>query len=274
MLWQRILTALALVPFVVAAILLLDNALLAAILAVVLLLGAAEMAHLAGLDRLPTVLAYVVAVAASMWLVWVFAPATWLAVLQQVLVGWWCLVTILLVRLRHELVRVEGRRPLIMLVGAVVLVGAWVSAVHLHAVAVHGPVLLLFLFVLIWTADSGAYFAGRAFGRRKLSPLVSPGKTWAGVAGAMAGAVVCALGLWYSGWAGQAGLVPLVLLCLVVTAVSIGGDLWESKLKREAGVKDSGALLPGHGGVLDRIDSLLAAAPVFTFGASLIGVTG
>ena len=142
---------------------------------------------------------------------------------------------------------------------------------QLHRSGDDGPVLVLFLFVLIWVADSGAYFAGRAFGKTKLSPFVSPGKTWAGAMGALAGAVFSAVVLITGGWAGDAALVPFVLLSLLVTAVSIGGDLWESRLKREAGVKDSGNLLPGHGGVLDRVDSLLAAAPVFAVGAGLVG---
>jgi len=155
-----------------------------------------------------------------------------------------------------------------------VLLTAWVSIVSLHRSGSQGPVLVLYLFVLIWVADSGAYFAGRAFGRRKLSPFVSPGKTWAGVAGAVSGAVVSAVVLSASGVAGPLPLGALLGVSVVVTLISIGGDLWESRLKREAGVKDSGTLLPGHGGMLDRIDSLLAAAPVFAFGLGLIGAVG
>jgi phosphatidate cytidylyltransferase len=184
---------------------------------------------------------------------------------------WWLLITLSLVTRRRGLVRVEGVRPTILLLGGLVLVTAWLSIVLLHASAAHGPALVLYLFVLIWVADSAAYFTGRAFGRRKLSPFVSPGKTWAGAGGALAGAAVSGLVLWGVGVAGQAGPWPLVAVSVLVTVVSIGGDLWESRLKREAGVKDSGRLLPGHGGMLDRIDSLLAAAPVFALGARLVG---
>jgi phosphatidate cytidylyltransferase len=129
--------------------------------------------------------------------------------------------------------------------------------------------LVLFLFVLIWMADSGAFFAGRAWGERKLAPAVSPGKTWTGAAGALGGAVICALVLDQLALL-SLSIASLVLLCLLVTIASIGGDLFESLLKRQAGVKDSGTLLPGHGGALDRIDSLIAAAPVFTVGLGML----
>jgi len=128
------------------------------------------------------------------------------------------------------------------------------------------------MMVLIWGADTGAYFAGRAFGKRKLAPQVSPGKSWEGVAGAMGVTVVVALVggalLDVSGVA----LFGLVILSLITVAFSIVGDLMESLMKRRVGVKDSGTLLPGHGGVLDRIDSLTAAAPIFALGVSLLGI--
>ena len=123
----------------------------------------------------------------------------------------------------------------------------------------------MFLLMLIWVADIGAYFAGRRWGRRKLAPTISPGKTWEGVWGAAAaaaafalvGAAVLGVG---SRWPG------FVAVCMVTVVFSIVGDLFESMLKRQRGVKDSGSLVPGHGGVLDRLDSLLAAAPVFLLG--------
>lgn len=273
MLWQRVLTALVLIPIVVGGILLLDTGILGLILGGVLLLGAWEMGRLGGLHSPSSLAPYVAGVALLLWLAWRYLAGESLDALQWIMTAWWLLMTVALVTRRRQLERVEGMRPAILLLGAVVLLTAWISIVRLHAVNEDGPVLLLFLFILIWVADSGAYFAGRAFGKRKLSPQVSPGKTWAGVAGAMLGALLCAAGLTLGDWSGSAGIVSLVLLCLLLTAISIGGDLWESRLKREAGVKDSGTLLPGHGGVLDRIDSLLAAAPVFALGAALIGIT-
>ena len=208
-----------------------------------------------------------------MWLTWRYLAAEHLGWLQWVMSVWWLLVTSVLMLRRREILQIVDRRPGMLALGGLVLVGAWLSVVTLHASSTDGPAWVLFLFVLIWIADSGAYFAGRAFGRRKLAPVVSPGKTWAGAAGAFAGAALCALLLVISGWIETPSLALMVVLSIVVTLVSSGGDLWESRLKREAGVKDSGQLLPGHGGVLDRIDSLLAAAPVYALGLGLAGVS-
>lgn len=272
MLRQRILTALVLIPLVVFGILYLDNRVFATLFAVVILVGAFEMARLANLEGLPTIAMFVLAVAGLLWLAWWSQQALHLVSLQWGMAIWWLAVTATLLARRRELQRVHEKRPAVLLLGSLVLVTAWISIVRLHAASADGPVWVLCLFLLTWVADSGAYFAGRAFGKAKLSPFVSPGKTWAGAAGAAAGAVVFAGVLWFSGIGGSAALPGLLLLSLLVTAVSVGGDLWESRLKREAGVKDSGSLLPGHGGVLDRIDSLLAAAPVFALGVGLIGV--
>ena len=272
MLWQRIFTALVLVPLVVAGILYLDTGVLAALIGVIVSIGAYEMARLANLHNRIAQGGFILAVALAQWLAWRYMQPDHLGYLQWAMAVWWGFVTLALVSRRSELPRVHGTRPGILILGGLVLVTAWSSIVAVHGSGERGPVLMLFLFVLIWVADSGAYFAGRAFGRRKLSPFVSPGKTWAGVGGAATGAVVSAIFLAAGGAAGAASLAGLIGLSLLVTAVSIGGDLWESRLKREAGVKDSGHLLPGHGGVLDRIDSLLAAAPVFAVGAGIVGL--
>ena len=273
MLWQRVLTALVLAPIVIGSILLLDSAWFAVVLAAIVMLGAYEMGRLARLDSPALLFAFCAAVGLALWLAWRYLLGPYLPCLQWIASAWWLLVTVTLVLRRRELPRIDGLRPSVLVLGALVLVATWASMVGLHAAGPGGPVLVLVLFVLIWVADSGAYFAGRAFGATKLSPFVSPGKTWAGVGGALAGATVAATVVIYGGWAGEAALLPFVLLCVLVTLVSIGGDLWESRLKREAGVKDSGSLLPGHGGVLDRIDSLISAAPVFALGALLIGAT-
>lgn len=271
MLRQRVITALILIPLVVGGILYLDNVWFALVLGLVMLIGVREMAGLANLSGLAPRGAFIVAVALLCWGGWISLDGDWAPVWLGAVSAWWLVVSMTLLSRRRALPRIETVRPAILLLGALVIVSAWLSIVLLHGRGDHGPKLVLFLFVLIWIADSGAYFAGRAFGRRKLSPLVSPGKTWEGAAGALVSAVLAASLLHVSEWVPGVSPWWLVLLCVVVTLVSIGGDLWESRLKREAGVKDSGALLPGHGGLLDRIDSLLAAAPVFLLGLTLAG---
>jgi phosphatidate cytidylyltransferase len=150
--------------------------------------------------------------------------------------------------------------------GLFVLIPAWFALVKLHE---HGPSVLLFLLLLVVAADVGAYFSGRKFGRNKLAPKVSPGKTWEGVFGGLFGAaLVAAVGV---SWFGVPA-VPFVALSLIAVIASIVGDLTESLFKRHAGIKDSGSLLPGHGGVLDRVDSVTAAAPVFLIGLERLGL--
>ncbi|MEN8176090.1 MAG: phosphatidate cytidylyltransferase, partial [Pseudomonadota bacterium] len=165
----------------------------------------------------------------------------------------------------------RGRSRAVLVAGVVLLSAAWAALVSVHRGSPAGAELTLYLLVLIWGADSGAYFAGRIFGKRKLAPALSPGKTVEGAAGAILAAVL--LALFYAWWRQPGTDVGLFsLLSIVVVVVSIAGDLFESLLKRREGVKDSGTLLPGHGGVLDRLDSLLAAAPVYYVGLHLFGV--
>ena len=135
-----------------------------------------------------------------------------------------------------------------------------------------GPVVLVPLYVallIVWAADSGAFFVGRTVGRVKLAPKISPGKTWEGAVGGLVAVVLLTL-LW-SAWS-HADWQVFVPFCLAVACLSIVGDLTVSMFKRDAGLKDSGALFPGHGGVLDRIDSIAAAAPLFALGASWAGL--
>ncbi len=146
------------------------------------------------------------------------------------------------------------------LIGTIVLIPAWIGMVQLHAM---GPWLLLAAMALVWVADSAAYFVGRAFGRHKLAPAVSPGKTWEGAGGAVMGALLYVFMLkQFTGLPLPVSVVHLFLGTVLLVAVSIVGDLFESMIKRQAGVKDSSQLLPGHGGVMDRIDSLTAVLPV------------
>jgi phosphatidate cytidylyltransferase len=164
------------------------------------------------------------------------------------------------------------RSPLwLAVVGWLVLTAAWVAVVELQA---RSPWLALAAMALVWVADIAAYFTGRAVGRHKLAPSISPGKTWEGVAGALVAVAMYAMALvpfaQRAGFAGEVsapGVMAWLALALVLALLAVAGDLFESLQKRGAGVKDSGTLLPGHGGVLDRIDALVAALPLAALAA-------
>lgn len=265
MLQQRILTALLIVPLPIAAVLLLPTPYLALCLGLVLLLGAWEWASLVGIETRGGRAAYASAVAICMIALWQPALRQWFPYLIAAVVAFWIVIGVLLFRLRTIECSAEFD-PAMAAVGLPVLVGPWVAIAYLHAYPVDGPYRVLFLLVLIWVADILAYFAGRQWGREKLAPVLSPGKTRIGVYGALAGAAVLgALLSWDKGLPPMQSLL-LVVLCVSTAFVSVIGDLFESLVKRRRGRKDSGQLLPGHGGVLDRIDSLTAAAPLFTLG--------
>lgn len=267
MLRNRVLTALVLIPFVVAGVLKLSPAALSGVLAGVMLLGAWEWSALSGLQRRGGRLLYVASVAVLLLLGGQLTAQPGGEALVLAAGGLWWLAALAWV-VRYQLS--GGVRPVMPAaaqrgwIGFAVLVPAWAGLSALHAMA---PSLLLYLLVLIWAADTGAYFAGRRFGRRKLALHVSPGKSWEGVAGGalLASAVALACGALLFGFAGtRLGL--FLALSVVTVFVSVLGDLFESLIKRYTGVKDSGTLLPGHGGVLDRIDSLTAAGPLFAIG--------
>jgi len=152
------------------------------------------------------------------------------------------------------------------LCGILVLVPLYAALMLLYTA---DPMILLFALLIVWVADSGAYFAGKTMGRVKLAPRISPGKTWEGVIGGLVAVVLLTLArsLWV-----DTDLAVFVPFCLAVATLSIVGDLTVSMFKRAAGLKDSGTLFPGHGGVLDRIDSVAAAAPLFAFGLSWVGM--
>ncbi len=152
------------------------------------------------------------------------------------------------------------------LCGALVLIPLYVALVILYSTA---PELLFFALLIVWVADTGAYFAGRFLGKVKLAPDISPGKTWEGVIGGLVAVVL--LTLLRTTWA-ETDLMVFIPFCLAVASLSIVGDLTVSMFKRTAGVKDSGTLFPGHGGVLDRIDSVSAAAPLFALGLGWAGI--
>jgi len=155
------------------------------------------------------------------------------------------------------LARWQASRPWTRAVaGGVVLLPTWMALLYLHS---RGPAVLLGVMAVVWIADTAAYFSGRLFGRHKLAPTISPGKTWEGVAGACVAVALYAVAL--SLW-GDLPLQPLLFMVAGLLYLSVLGDLFESWIKRVSGMKDSGGILPGHGGVLDRIDALTATLPI------------
>jgi phosphatidate cytidylyltransferase len=264
---QRTVTAFVIGPLVIAAILLLPTPGFALFVGLLLLAGAWEWAALGGLERAPARAAFVALVLAGLIALWLVEPARfWLI---GAAAFWWALKTVQVAGVK-DIDPSLGWQPKVLAEGMLILSAPWAALVELHGGSAQGPLLVLFLMMLVWTADSLAFFVGRRFGRTKLAPAVSPGKTRAGVYGALAGAA--AWGLLLGLWLGLGPLETLLaaLLCGLTVSVSVVGDLYESLLKRRRGVKDSSHLLPGHGGMLDRVDSLTAAAPVFVLGLGMI----
>lgn len=267
MLRQRVFTALAIAVPVVALTLLAPPWLFGLFILLVVGIGAREWARLAGFASAGARTAFAATIPAllvvMMLLWWTDGWSVWhLAVLVVALI-WWVFVFLGLAWYSPGLSMRPSGRFLLRAGGLLTLVPAGVALLWLHDYA---PGLVLYLIALVAAADSGAYFVGRRFGRSKLAPEISPGKTREGLFGALLGAILVALvGAWLFGLSEMDALV-FGLLGVVVALVSVAGDLQESVLKREAGAKDSGALLPGHGGILDRVDSLTAAAPVFLLG--------
>ncbi|MEA3250782.1 MAG: phosphatidate cytidylyltransferase [Pseudomonadota bacterium] len=258
MLKQRIITAAILGPLMVAGLFGLDGGGFAIFTGGVVALAAWEWANLAGIVRLAPRLAYVAALVALMIVGWFSGAvhATW--PLWLALGGW--LLSFLWVARYPDGGHQWRSTPRRALIGMWVLLPCWVGFVQLRA---DGLEWLLYVLLLVWLADIGAYFAGRRFGRRKLAPRVSPGKSWEGVYGGMMITALLAMGYATGLSLNIADTLWLVVATLLVTLVSVLGDLLESMFKRWRGIKDSGRVLPGHGGILDRIDSLTAAVPLF-----------
>lgn len=197
-----------------------------------------------------------------------FIPITYIFVMS--LIAWLCATILIIIYPRASEWWGQGFfwRGLM---GILVLLPCWVAVNYIRNQN-DGVNALLFLFVLIWGADSAAYFSGKMWGKHSLAPRVSPGKSIQGLLGAITFSIIITLlALWlfqvsFQGW------LWAVLLSIITVIFSVIGDLFESMLKRRVGLKDSGCLLPGHGGLLDRIDSLTAAAPIFAFGALLLGM--
>ena len=262
---QRVVTALVIAPIVLALIFLAPDWLFAIAMLTMALIGAWEWSALAGRPsrqaRLSLVILFAALVAAAWGLQHYLPQLPWFTVYCSLALAWWLFSLAWLSSWRAEF-----SHPLKVVCGVLTLLPSLAAVVAIRS---GSPWYLLIQLLITSGADIGAYFAGRAFGKHKLAPLVSPGKTWEGVVGGLM--LVAVVAVIASHWLPVATL-PFVVLALSVAALSVVGDLSESLFKRQAGLKDSGTLFPGHGGMLDRVDSLTAAAPLFWLGLHLLGV--
>ena len=255
MLLYRVITGLVLAPVAVAAVFYLSSHAFAAVFWVVTALAVYEWAGLLKLESVTRKLAYVLLYLGVCGVLYSL-PSLHTSLIQLGCVLWvLCALAVYLFPRGAQIYRGWFLGAL----GLVLVSIAWLALLHVRAVP-NGAYWVVWMFLVVWGADVGAYFAGRGFGKHKLAPQVSPGKTWEGVLGGMLlpGVVCGALVLMY---APKGQIWVFITLGLIV--VSVFGDLFESVLKRATGVKDSGTLLPGHGGMLDRIDSILAVLPFF-----------
>lgn len=259
MLKQRIITALILLPIALCGFFLLEGSGFALFIGLVVTLGAWEWARLAGFTEQPIRVAYAAVVAAILFVMhlvpglapWVLGAA----------VLWWAVATFLVLtypRTSEHWASAACK----LVIGLLILLPAWQGLILIKQQPL-GNWLIMAVMVLVWGADIGAYFSGRAFGKRKLAPQVSPGKSWEGVYGGLLLSLVITLvvGLVRDWTLGE--MLKGLIGAAVIVFISVVGDLAESMFKRQSGIKDSSNLLPGHGGILDRIDSLTAAIPVF-----------
>ncbi|QPK64319.1 phosphatidate cytidylyltransferase [Methylomonas sp. LL1] len=302
MLVQRILTASVLAAVVILAVFQLPSIYFSLFIAIVTLGGAWEWLSLTGVEKMSNKLLFLALLIFPMfgvtyWTVFLellgeamewpevkdYSDALEWLVIAPVL--FWILAMIVIRQSAPQLLKMEFKPRLQAFLGWLVLLSAWMFLSKLRAY--YGPGMVLYFLILIWAADISAYFVGKAWGKDKLAPEISPGKTVQGMYGALSSAVICGIGFHIYGrltsddsseaqdgmlrFLDELVFVDMLVLSVFTVLVSIYGDLFFSLIKRRSGVKDSGSLLPGHGGILDRVDSIIAAAPFFYAGIVLIG---
>jgi len=262
MLKQRVLTAVPALIALLVVLFVLPPMITQLVFAAVILTAAWEWSGFLKLETTMARLAYVVLIAALLAAVSIGPmDENIIGIVLKVALAWWSIALIWVFMFPTPIPKTAG-----WICGSLVLIPAYLAIISLYSLQ---PTLLLFVLVIVWAADIGAYFAGKRFGKVKLAPNVSPGKTWEGVLGGLLSVAVLALVC--ARWL-EIDIAVLMPFCLAVGIISIVGDLTVSMFKRDAGVKDSGRLLPGHGGVLDRIDSVTAAAPLFALGIGWVGL--
>ncbi len=259
MLKQRVLTAVLLAAALLTVLFMLPEDVGVILFGILMLVGAWEWAALSGIAEPVGRAAYTFALALLIgFLAWWAPTGAMPAPLLWLQLGLWLAAGLLLARFPVPIPGVMAAPA-----GLAALALAWLALSYILKTDALGPAWLLFIFLLVACADVGAFFAGRTLGRVKLAPRISPGKTWEGlIGGLLAVSLACVAGAWWF----HVSVVGLVFLGLAAAGLSVVGDLSVSMLKRNRGLKDSGSLFPGHGGVLDRVDSLLAALPVLVLG--------
>lgn len=265
MLRQRIITGTILAVLTLLVIFFTPFVVFSALSTLLILFAAFEFSRLIGLKKNIARLTYVIMIALFTFLFWLLPikPVLWLTLL------WWCLACLLIVTYPKTAFLWGKRTEMKAVMGVLALIPAWLAVNAIRGMQ-HGSLILFLLLLLVWSADIGAYFIGKYLGKHHLLPKVSPKKTIEGLFGGLGLSllIITIVGLIakssISEWA------TMILLTTITVLFSVAGDLFESMLKREMGIKDSGNYLPGHGGLLDRIDSLTAAAPLFLLGLWLI----
>ncbi|WP_448211080.1 phosphatidate cytidylyltransferase [Colwellia sp. MEBiC06753] len=287
MLKQRILTAVILAPLAIAAIFYLPLPFFGALLLAIMAIGAWEWGPLMGFAKKSRRLFFVFATISLIGSIWTFLPPEllWLekgqlqdnaVYILWLAVAWWALSAILTFVYPRFSKFWSSHRSVRGVFGWLTLIPTWLAFMVIRSSEYqtdpyHGAQLIMFLFMMVWSADVGAYFVGKSIGKHKLMPNVSPGKTLEGFFGGIAFACVLIITAGkIIGWNVEQFSVVL-FVTVIITTISVLGDLNESMFKRQAGVKDSGTILPGHGGVLDRIDSLTATAPIYALCYVIIG---
>ena len=276
MLYQRILTAVPLAAFVFWMIFFQPSSVFLYFVLFIVLISAYEWAKLAGVTNslLRTLFAAVITV-----ITWAFQQYATEYILWPIYVSvmWWISISYYLKIAKPK--TADSTVKLDKLFIAFIVLPAAALAMHeIHSIYIgvekQGPYWLFYALSLVWVADIGAYFSGKKFGKNKLAPHISPGKTKEGLMGAVVATTLYTLLASYYFDLNTDRATLLVLLSVILTFISVSGDLYISFLKREAGLKDSGNILPGHGGMLDRIDSVLAAMPVFLLGFNWLIFSG
>lgn len=260
MLLHRILTAVPLALAVIWLILFQPTSVLLYVLLPVAFVCGYEWARLGGLKSSSQQLLFAVIVSVLSWLCIKYLDQ-YIYVVLLLATGWWFAMLVFIKIAKPQLKESEVS-PAKLLIAFLIVPSAIASMIVVHGME-RGAEWLLYSMMLVWIADSGAYFSGKKFGKHKLAPNVSPGKTLEGLWGALVATGIYAIAAAYYFEVSGSQMIMLIGLSLLLTVISVVGDLYESFLKREAGIKDSGNILPGHGGILDRVDGVLSAMPVF-----------